>query len=180
MTSLDVAFRQVLVYYGDQAVPWRHRLLLESGPVGTGRWVWATPDLEVQLGDLSSFGAGEVIPVRRAQPFPRVGGAAIYGFDPVTPEVLEQLQSEARSFAEVMGFTVAAAPTREGGWLVADPGSKLFGEAIPPEAAGDEASFVVRGRVALAQIDGVWLHCSSAAAGGAHLFRRALLACGGR
>ena len=45
--ALDIAFDQCLVYYEDDAIPWHHRILLLRGP--EQRWVWLTPDREVQL-----------------------------------------------------------------------------------------------------------------------------------
>ena len=81
MTTLDVQYKQVLLKYPADNVPWHHRLLLFGGP--PGQWVCATPDLEVQAVDLTEFAAGHVLPLRRAAPFPDVQGEQIYGFDPI-------------------------------------------------------------------------------------------------
>ena len=69
--SLDVEEKQVAVHYWDDAYfLWQTRWLLV--PAGSGRWIWATPDLEVQMGVLAT---PRVMPIARRSLLP----AAIRG-----------------------------------------------------------------------------------------------------
>ena len=50
--SLDVEEKHLLIYFGADASPWHHRLLLLQ--LGGPRWIVATPDLEAQVADFSN------------------------------------------------------------------------------------------------------------------------------
>ena len=73
---------------------------------------------------------------------------------------VERLVEEGRAFAEIMGFTVGAAPVKEGRWLIADSSRANFGQEVPGEAVGEEDCFVIRGDVALAKVGNAWVHAS--------------------
>ena len=65
--SLDIGLEQVLVEFQDDAeFTWHARILVVA--LGAGRWVLCTPDLNVEVDDLS---AKNVIPVGRRSPLPR-------------------------------------------------------------------------------------------------------------
>ena len=67
--SLDIDERQVLVYYLDDNVPYHHRVLLAK--LEAGRWIWATPDFDVQVADLTDRErVRQLVPVLRNSPFP--------------------------------------------------------------------------------------------------------------
>ena len=70
--SLDIPERQIAIDHWDdeQGFFWHHRVLLVGA--GNGKWIWATPDFEVQFHDLSTH---QVVPIPRNSAFPeRVTG----------------------------------------------------------------------------------------------------------
>ena len=68
--ALDVGFKQCLVdfFEGDSDFNWHMRLLIHPSPLGDGRWVAATPDLEIEVIDL---GKHRVVPLTRKGDIPR-------------------------------------------------------------------------------------------------------------
>lgn len=97
--TLDVGLRQIAVNLdGDGTFRWHHRLLLV--PIGDSRWVWATPDHEIQFGDL---GDHQVILLQRNAEFPRRVRDQLYAFDPLAAGDLERLMAEGRSLAALLG-----------------------------------------------------------------------------
>ena len=100
--SLDVGVPQIIVNYPDNRLPWHHRILLVD--LGGGKWIWATPDRSVQVGDLTTLSFKTVV---RNADFPPVTGN-IYGFDPLTDQEILQLKSEAQLMASIMGVNTAA------------------------------------------------------------------------
>ena len=99
--SLDIPEQQVAVdFWDDPNFPWHMRVLLVAG--GQGKWVWATPDFEIQVGDLARH---RVVPVGRNAPYlAAIGVNFLYAFDPLPAEDLARLRSEARILAQVLGF----------------------------------------------------------------------------
>ena len=67
-TTLDIAERQVLVAYWDDAsdIFWHQRVLLAPTPAA-GRWICVTPDWEVLTLDQNAL---QVVPLPRKAPFP--------------------------------------------------------------------------------------------------------------
>eukprot|EP00974_Lingulodinium_polyedra_P029817 2872139-Lingulodinium_polyedra.AAC.1 len=66
--SLDVRYRQVLVAYReDPEVTWHHRLLLARA--SGSWWVACTPDLELQLLDVSE---AEIAPLQPGRAIPEL------------------------------------------------------------------------------------------------------------
>ena len=161
--TLDVPEVQVLVdFFGDaDGLFWHHRLLLQQGP--DSRWIWATPDLDVQHGLLSRH---RVVPLRRNMEFPADKVAETYAFDPdISDGDLARLRADALALAKVLGFPVTATPggVAAGGdsrWRMSDPAREDFGEAVPDEAMADAASVRVEGNAALVLVDGEWAHAS--------------------
>lgn len=116
--SLDVAEKQDAIdYFDDPVFQWHVRLLMIN--FGRGRWIWATPDMEVQYGDLAQH---RVVPVARAAPYPARLLGNLYAFDPVSAEALEALRREAASLADVLGIDTASLKDRRG------PGARALRE----------------------------------------------------
>ena len=89
---MDIPERQIAIdYYDDENFSWHHRILLIGA--GNGRWILATPDLEVQYQDLSER---RVVPLPRGARFPQRVRGDIYAFDQISREELNALYTEAR------------------------------------------------------------------------------------
>ena len=103
LKTLDVPERQVLVDFweDEDGYFWHHQLLLLQASQA-GRWLVATPDLEVQLADLSTH---RVVPLQRSDVFPATYRGTIYAFDPdiITGAQIEVLRRSARFLLEIMG-----------------------------------------------------------------------------
>ena len=166
MPALDVEYRQVLVYFPDDAngLFWHHRILIV--PLGGGRWTWITPDLDVQSADLTQH---RVIALSRGQAFPARRRAECYGFDPIDPAELEPLVREARELAIVMGADPAdvnqSQPAAVKVWRIADLSHQAFGEEVPAGVEGVEDLWEARGRTALVKIDDAWTFAVESADG---------------
>ena len=149
--TLDIPEKQVLVYYDGDAVPYHHRILLIQ--VEGGNWIWATPDLDVQIADVA-----ELIPkaLNRDSPFPD-GFLPRYVFDPVSEEVMAQLRAGARALGDVLGVPAhAKADGLEAKWLIADTSNALFGMEVAPAILGDNQKTVFRESCALVRLDDGW------------------------
>ena len=155
MATLDTDLRQVLVRFpNDGQFEWHHRCLAVQGAEGT--WIGITPDHDVEIIDLTQFGAG-IIPLRRASPFPVAVRNRIYGFDPFEGNAEQELRDRCIELARVLGFALAAQPVPAlGTWRVSDTGSESFGDPVPEEALGDPDLVVVRDEVGLVKIDDEW------------------------
>lgn len=161
MTSLDVPERQVAIdFFDDPHFRWHVRLLMIN--CGGGKWIWATPDLEVQYGDLT---AHRIVAIPRDSPFPTRLHGELYAFDPLADVQLEQIRSEAVALAEVLGVKVQAGTSAGAGprWVVADPAHESFGTPVDLAIVGDDGRFVNRSAAGLAQLSvgGSWVLCES-------------------
>lgn len=60
--SADVDLPQCLILFGEDedGLFWHHRILLYRGP--DQKWLWVTPDDEIQLGDLAEHAVIRVEP----------------------------------------------------------------------------------------------------------------------
>ena len=155
--SLDGGDPQILVNYPDNRLTWHPRILLVD--LGGGKWIWATPDRSVQLGDRSTR---RFKTVARNADFPPVTGN-IYGFDSLTDQEVHQLKTEAQLLASVMGVNTAAPnAVLDAVWLFADvayEGFTLPGQILRfcSQRPLDKLRMVIRGATALAQpAEGVW------------------------
>ena len=151
--SLDIPERQIAIDHWDdeQGFFWHHRVLLVGA--GNGKWIWATPDLEVQFHDLSTH---QVVPIPRNSAFPERVTGHLYAFDALTREELDMLRREARALAEVVGVQVPAPPPGVvvPRWVVADPAHERFGRPVAEEITGMDDRFISRGALALAELTG--------------------------
>lgn len=105
----------------------------------------ATPDLSVKVADISQH---RIIPPMRGQSFPQDHWHETYAFDPISERDLSHLRSQAQALARLMGFEVES-----GG-----PAAECFSGEVPDEVMGDSERAVVRGSVALVEVEGFgWL-----------------------
>ena len=151
--SLDVEERQILVRYEGDAIPWRHRVLLVQ--IDGAKWIWGTPDLEVQSSDLAGL---TIRALARASPFPN-DCAPVYAFDnPIDGRDLNALRAEAGRLAAVLGVSVgvAAKTVMDAEWLFADYAVDLFGTAVSETILGDQGKCIVKSSKGIAEVDGEW------------------------
>ena len=158
--ALDIPLRQCLVNYVDDETGlfWHQRILVSRGP--NLQWVWISPTWSVQLGDLTGL---NILPLQRNKPLPRHLLGQIFGFDPLTDEQLRDLMAQAQGLAEIYGFDLGCfAPVGGRIFMISDVRSPHYGETVPPEQvmSGDDEVFIMRGAVALAKVDGLWLQAS--------------------
>lgn len=146
--TLDVPELQVLAHYPGDAGGffWHHRLLLRR--LAAGRFVCASPDLEVHVIDLNHQGH---VPLGRNSRFPAAQAATVYAFDPLTQAELTQLRREAATWVSLLG----EGPEAEEGqfvWVVCDVRDGWFGEEVPDEVVQDP-SFTSVGDMGIATWD---------------------------
>ena len=124
-------------------------------PVQQSQWVMATPDMDVEVGDLA---AHRVVPLPRGRDFPARLAAELYAFDaPISEADLAGVRAAGRALAAAMGVTLAQAIAPTGAeWLFADPGHEKFGKPVDDAlmAAGDTA--VIREGSALVLYEEEW------------------------
>jgi hypothetical protein len=114
--------------------------------------VWATPTLDIQIGDLTE--EDEIRTLVRGGGFPP-GFNPVFAFAPLTAEELAALRAEARAMAEVMGVVAATAEmatVHDSSWVYADTGYDKFGQEVPPHLLGDATSALLRGASGLVRI----------------------------
>lgn len=151
--TLDTSYPQVLVdFFGDEAgFNWHARLLVVSD--GSGRWIGATPNLGVELIDLTQQ---RVRALDRASPYPQDVVEEVYGFDELEEAQISEIARRCHALARVLVFGRQAVPEDDGVWRVADPSHPSYAEAVPEGALGDESTFVARGRCGFVRIDEEW------------------------
>ena len=150
----DVPYRFCLVdYFGDaEGLDWHMRMLVIPSGQGDARWVWATPDYEVQAGDLSEH---RVIPLVGGRPLPAQQAQATYAFDAFGPGELDDVVARARALAALLGFRDAGVEVPSGEqWRVADPSHPSFGLVVPAVALLDPDCVRVEGDRGLVCIEG--------------------------
>lgn len=154
MTALDIAERQVLIdYFDDPNFHWHGRILLVALP-SSGKWIAASPDLEIEVLDLSSH---RILPLVRSGPIPARVHGNVYFFDPLTAEQLQGLRAEAAALAQVLGAVDDKSGTLgDSVVLFADPGRPDFGQEVGGELLVD-GTCIVRGSCALIDVNGVWV-----------------------
>lgn len=140
--SLDVAEKQVAIDYFDDAVFQWHALLLMIN-CGQAKWIWVTPDLEVQYGDLMQH---RVVAIVRSSPYPARLQGILYALDPLGAEALLELRREAAALAEALGIDTSALKDRPPvpRWVIADPAHEHFGQELEPGATSSDERFIAR------------------------------------
>ena len=152
--TLDILEKQVLIDFWEDENDffWHHRILLSAGS-SPGKWLVATPDLEVQFVDLAEH---RVVPLARAEEFPQDYRGYIYSFDAdtFTGGRMEALRRQARSLLEIMGGGPSTSVTVDGAsWRISDPAHASFGEEVPASVVGAGEHFVTRGKVGMVAFD---------------------------
>lgn len=97
-TSLDVPEQQILIFFGQDRIPWHHRLSLER--VSQARWVMATPTLEVEVVDLDVV--EDLRPLGREQVFTDACRLLLVFNELIAVEINEIL-AQARRLADILG-----------------------------------------------------------------------------
>lgn len=101
-TVLDLGEPQILVYFGNDDIPFHHRVLAQR--LGEGQWLWATPDFDYEVVNLGDFtfrpiGRGEEVPLDQRP---------CYLFDnPIAPARLHGMRTEAQRFVAILGGPTA-------------------------------------------------------------------------
>jgi hypothetical protein len=124
--ALDIADLQVLLFFpnDENGVCWHHRLLLVK--VGPGRWLAATPDLEIEFVDLNKK---RYQVLERSTDFPVDKRPFSYGFDPLPAGELNRLRRLAKLQALALD-DVDNQVLEEVLWRVAEPASPEFGRRL--------------------------------------------------
>lgn len=145
--SLNIAEPQILLHFPHDAngVLHHHRVLLHK--IGGGQWVVLTPDLDLEVADLSV--ARHRVLARHA-PFPADLVDDSYVFDDLSKAELERQKRLARTMGAILDDS-ADVNVEALVWVVADPSSKRFGNVIPDESVGDVVGL---GQHGVVQLDG--------------------------
>ena len=145
--TLNFADPQILLHFpGDlNGLDWHHRLLLHK--IGAGKWVMLTPDLDLEVVDLS---ARRHVVLGRNSSFPPHLFQACYIFDELSKNEMERQKKLARTMGSILddGDPVDASAQV---WVVADPAVSKFGELVPSELFED---IVTLGSHGLVEWDG--------------------------
>ena len=145
--SLDIEEKQILVYYEGDTYEWHQRILHTR--LGEARWIWITPDYDVQLVDV---GECDVRPLGRNERIPLDCRPAYLFRVPLSETDLAAARVESKRLAEVMGYVAAPSALRvepESRWLYADPADEEFGKVVEDAALIPGADLVVRASSAL-------------------------------
>lgn len=151
--TLDTSYPQVLIDFFNDAHGFRWHARLLAVADGSGRWIGATPDGDIELVDLT---AHRVRPLERASSYPSDILEETYGFDEMDDGGIADLARRCHGLARVLGFGRQVEPEDDGHWRVADVASSSFGEVLPEGAVSDQATFVSRGRAGLMLLDETW------------------------
>ncbi|CAE8585045.1 unnamed protein product, partial [Polarella glacialis] len=152
MAALDVSVGQVLIdFFNDAAGFYWHGRLLLVRLAAPGHWIVATPDLDVQVANLT---AHRVIPLIRSTPIPARFAGEVYFFDPIPANAL----ADVMGVAAVPGATVTDAIV-----VVADPAHERFGGTVDDAIVADPLRALFRDAVGLVQIEDdhgglMWVH----------------------
>ena len=123
----------------DEDETWHARALLIE--VSAGKWIAATPDLSLEVLDLTNH---QIVPLRGGEAIPAKIRRDCYLFDPLTDDAKRELLAEAAELARTLGITVAPAVT--GVWRVADTSSDKFGDIIGNDLLRDDDVVIKRGK----------------------------------
>jgi hypothetical protein len=130
---------------------WHMRILHEK--VGDAKWVVSTPDLEVEVLDLSTH---RVVPLSRNGPFPARVQGNIYRFDPLDENQLEELRRDASALAVILGAAPAQATRGDSVWVFADMADEAFGEEVDVNVLRNPNAFIAKGAVGLVETGDGW------------------------
>lgn len=139
--TLDVPDPQILVHFpaDRDGFHHHHRLLLVK--LSPGRWVASSPDLELEVLDLTGR---QYRPLLRRSTFPADIQDAIYAFDPINRVDLERLRKEAKAMSVILG-DVEVSEMEATIWVFADPTSVHLGKPVPVDQQGNVVTVGNRG-----------------------------------
>lgn len=145
--TLNISEPQVLLHFPNDGggLFHHHRVCLHK--IGGGQWVLLTPDLDLEVVDLST--ARHRVLARHA-PFPGDIIDECYIFDDLSKAELERQRRLAKTMGAILDDSADVNVDRQV-WIVADPSSKRFGEQIPDDSVGDVVSL---GQFGVVQWDG--------------------------
>ena len=148
LRTLDTDLTQVLIDFFEDDFNWHHRVLLIQ--VAGTRWVVATPDLDVEVTDLSTH---RVLPLQRASAFPARVAGNVYVFDPFEDDTEDDLVNRGLALARIMGVAAPVRPGQVAGriWRVADPARIDFDTVVSGTDMSHPERAVIRGTVGLLQ-----------------------------
>eukprot|EP00435_Cladocopium_sp_Y103_P011928 s3109_g3.t1 len=135
-------WRSKVFGWGDaNGLDYHHRVLLHK--ISAGRWVTLTPDLDLEIHDLS---VRRHIVLGRHSAFPDQFIDESYIFEELSRNELERQKRLAKTMGSILddGEIVDVAASQ---WVVADPASSRFGKPIPYELVQDVAGIGAYGVV---------------------------------
>ena len=131
--SLNIPEPQILLHFPEDAGGYfhHHRILMHR--VSGSQWVLLTPDLELEVADLSAR-RHRILP--RHGVFPADIADECYVFDEVPRAEMERQRRMAKTMGSILGDAqVVNVDIQQ--WYVSDPSSARFGQALPVEIVGD-------------------------------------------
>jgi hypothetical protein len=156
MASLDIREPQILVFFEPDQVQWHHRVLLRR--LHDAVWVLATPELEVQVEDLSRLRIATLPPAANIPA--QLDRENVHLFAALTDQQLQDLHAQASRMAAVLGGAAVQPEDSVPGrahWLASDPALESFGEPITDDIVNNGATGVTRNSIGMALVGGVWL-----------------------
>ena len=111
MYALNTPVLQCLLYYPEDAGGffWHGRLLLIPSGEDDGRWLAASPDLDIEFVDTTEH---YVYPLVKDQDIPVDIARQTYFFDELSAAEMDELMRQAKGQARILGF--GGPPTGEG------------------------------------------------------------------
>lgn len=156
--SLDIPEKQVIIDRRLRNMRWQSRVLLVH--VGDSRWIWGTPDEDVEMVDLKDFPGFRTID--RDKEFPEtIIDAGLWCFEnPVEEDQINRLRADARRMAEVFGVDVKPSAVLDNArWLISDTAHASFNTEVPHIVIGSSETFVRRDAIGMAFMNNEWIHC---------------------
>ena len=141
--SSDMGDQRVLDDYPGNARPRLHRIVTLD--LGGSKWIWATPDRAVQVGDPSAVTFKTVA----SNPSFPMEKSNVYAFDPKSDRKLRHLKNEAHYMSSVMGVIPAAVNAVADALLpYADVDLQSFNKEMRGPARSDPPIMEIRGGTA--------------------------------
>jgi hypothetical protein len=112
---------------------------------GQGRWIVASPTMDVYHDDMTADDMS-IVPLRRRAVFP-IAGRPFYAFGTHSDVELADLRSQAHALARVMGVATAAAGAAAVAgtkWLYSDPAVREFGTEVPAAKLAHESTHILK------------------------------------
>ena len=156
MASLDIREPQIPIFYEQDQVQWHHRVLLRR--LRDAVWVLATPELEMQVEDLSKLRLAAFPPAANIPA--QINRENVHLFVTLSDARLQDLHAQATRMAAVLGGAAIQPEDSVPGrahWLVSDPALENFGMPITDDIVNNGATGVTRNSIGMALVGSVWL-----------------------